>query len=193
MPHSHEYSYDAPEDVPIQDLGLTISMPASAIGVLVDEVACKLADKAERRFSKAIDQKIEALIAEKLKAGIDAAVNKAISEALDKPLRRTDAFGRSSEGEMSASDIVTQGAKVFLEHLVDQNGKVVAANSYEAQRARKRVEWAACAVIDTKFEAEMKAIIETMKKDLRAGAASRVEAVLREFVARHTPAEAPPV
>lgn len=133
-----------PESTATQDgNGIKIDISDMAMASFANAVVAQLVERftsqIHRIVTTKIDKAIEAAIDEKVRSVIGERAEAIIRETLDKPRRKTNAWGEPSGPEMTFSEIIPEIARSYLDERVDRDGR---REQYQSNdKAPRRFDW----------------------------------------------------
>lgn len=135
---------DAPESTvdPTVSDGIKVEIGASALDSMARAVITHLVD----RFASQIQRTVEKRINEAIAKAIDDKINTVIGEradaiirdTLDKPRRKTNAWGQPTGPEVSFGEIIPEIASSYLDERVNSKG---VREDYQNDKSPRRVDW----------------------------------------------------
>lgn len=135
-------SEPASEMKPLETGGIKIEIDASALDAMARAVVTQMveryANSITTQVSKKIDAAVKAAIDAKVTAVIGERADAIIRETLDKPRRKTNAWGNPTGPEVSFGDIIPEIARSYLDERVDAKGN---RESYQSDKSPRRADW----------------------------------------------------
>lgn len=135
---------DAPESTvdPTVSDGIKVEIGASALDSMARAVITHLVDRfasqIQRTVEKRINEAIEKAIDDKINTVIGERADAIIRDTLDKPRRKTNAWGQPTGPEVSFGEIIPEITSSYLHERVNSKG---VREDYQNDKSPRRVDW----------------------------------------------------
>lgn len=135
---------DAPKSTvdPTVSDGIKVEIGASALDSMARAVITHLVDRfasqIQRTVEKRINEAIEKAIDDKINTVIGERADAIIRDTLDKPRRKTNAWGQPTGPEVSFGEIIPGIARSYLDERVNSKG---VREDYQNDKSPRRVDW----------------------------------------------------
>ena len=130
------------EALPLDTGGIELKINSSALNSMARAVVTMMVERYANsitpQVSKKIDAAVKAAIDEKVTAVIGERAAAIIREEIDKPRRKTNAWGNPTGPEVSFGDIIPEIARSYLDERVDAKGN---RDTYQADKLPRRADW----------------------------------------------------